>query len=820
MSPDAPSRDRRQLLLAPGAALNGIDYIDVAASQTQLSVHFLNTVTVKGSLSGSRPVTITGGEVVTSVAVSPIDEAADWSADSQGRPVLALTVTGPRDFSAYRLTISSGRLDPFFDQALFSFAANGPAALDTAAPAPSCPPPAPEQVPIDYLAKDFGSFQQALSEFSAQRYPAWVERSEADLGVMLMEVLAAMADELSYYQDRVLAESTIETATQRLSAVRHARLVDYEPAPATVATALLQLDVAAPPDGSPPVTGWTIDLSTPVLIRALGADGSVVDFEIEDPAVGLAGAVSTAPPAWAAVDSRWNPANLPPYYWDDSQRCLLVGSTDFYVVGHDLGLYPGQQLLLDSPAADSADPPVRELVTVAATEETEDPLFGYPPYPPPTPLTRIFLQAGTTEDHDLNSTAIAGNIVPAVQGVRQSETFTIPYPGTPSPGPVVVRVGANWTPQDPRPDYRYCLTTGPLAWLATTGQDDPLPAQPEIVLSQVPAGGTSGAPPWGFQHWLLGAGPGDQVFTLTPEQYSPVLTSNGTTWFDYDGDGGTTIRFGDGTFGTSPLPGTVFSVLYRMGGGSIGNVPAGTIVNVAPGPGPGSLISACTNPFPATGGTDAETIAQIRDRAPQKFSAEPLRVVLASDYVAAAQSLPWVQQAATAFRWTGSWLTVATHVDPAGTEEPAIAQLESLTELLDQQRLAGYESYVLPPRYVSIDLYITVSAQPAYSGSDMAAAVLARLQPGPLPGGAAGFFDHSRWSFGEPLESSALLAAVQSCPGVGGVRRVRYRERGVQLEWAPLPETLAVAADQILRVDNDPSRPEAGSLRVTVEGSA
>ncbi len=816
MSPDAPARDRRQLLLAPGATLNGIDYIDVAG-QARLSVHFLNTVTVKGSLSGSRPVTITGGEVVTSVAVSPIDEAADWSADSQGRPVLSLTVTGPRDFSPYRLTISSGRLDPFFDQAPFSFTVRGPAALDTAAPAPSCPAPAREQVPIDYLAKDFGSFQQALSEFSAQRYPAWVERSEADLGVMLMEVLAAMADELSYYQDRVLAESTIETATQRLSVVRHARLVDYEPAPATVATAILQLDVAGPPASSPPATGWTIDLSEPLLIRALGADGSIVDFEIEDPAAGLAGALSTAPPAWATVDTRWNPANLPPYYWDESQRCLRAGSADFYVIGHRLGLYPGQQLLLDSPAADSADPPVRELVTVSATKETDDPLIGYPP---PTPLTHIFLQAATTADHDLNSTAVAGNIVPAVQGVRQSDTFTIPDPAAPPPGPVVVRVGANWTPQDPQPDYRYCLTTGPLVWLATTGQDGPLPARPEIVLSEVPADGASAAAPWGFQHWLLGAGPGDQVFTLTPEQYSPVLTSNGTTWFDYDGDGGPTIRFGDGAFGTSPRPGTVFSVLYRIGGGSAGNVPAGAIVNVAPGPAQASLISACTNPYPATGGADAETAAQVGSRAPQRFSAVPLRVVLASDYVAAAQSLPWVQQAATAFRWTGSWLTVRTHADPAGTEEPSIAQLESLTELLDQRRLAGYESYVLPPRYVSIDLQITVSAHPASSGSDVQAAVLARLQPGSLPGGAAGFFDHSRWSFGEPLESSALLAVVQSCPGVGGVRQVRYRERGVQLAWAPLPGTLTVAADEILRVDNDPSRPEAGSLRVTVEGSA
>jgi hypothetical protein len=120
---------------------------------------------------------------------------------------------------------------------------------------------------------------------------------------------------------------------------------------------------------------------------------------------------------------------------------------------------------------------------------------------------------------------------------------------------------------------------------------------------------------------------------------------------------------------------------------------------------------------------------------------------------------------------------------------------------------------------VSIDLNITVCGQSAFFGSDVQAAVLARLQPGRLPGGAVGFFDHSRWSFGQALESSALLAAIQSCPGVVGVYQVQYRERGVRLDWAPLPETLTFASSEILRIDNDPSRPEAGSLRVTVEGS-
>jgi hypothetical protein len=795
MIPSPPVRDRRQLLLAPGAALNGIDYVDVAADQVHLFVHFLNAVPVAGS-PPSVVVTITGGGPVTTI---PVDDPAAWSTDNEDRPVLALTMTAPGNFSTYTLTVSYGQLDPFFDSAQFTFTAACPTTLDYVIPPPSCPGPADEQIPIDYLAKDFASFRQALSEFSTLRYPAWVERSEADLGVMLMEALAAIADELSYYQDRVAAESTLQTATQRLSVVRHARLVDYEPAPATAATTVLQLDVEQP---------GTID--PPLLFRALGADGSIIDFEVEDPAVGLAGPPPGSPtPDWANVDTHWNRASLPPYYWDDSQRCLTAGSTTLYLAGHGHMLRQGQQLLLDTCAATSGDPPVRELVTISLTSppaETQDQLLG-------NPVTVVPLAAATAKDHDLYLTTVAGNIVPAVQGVRQSERFTIPAPGVLPAGPVVVRAGANWTPEDPVWDFRYSLSSGPLAWLAAQSQDDDTtpPAQPEIVLSAKAT--------WEFQRWLLDSGATDLMYTLTPEQYSPVLTSNGMTWYDYDGDDGTTIRFGDGTTGSSPPHGTTFTVVYRVGGGSAGNVPADTIVTVAPGQPQAALINACTNPFPASGGADAETNAQVRVRAPQAFSAEPLRVVQAADYVAAAQSLPWVQQAGTTFRWTGSWLTVLTSADPAGSEEPTIAQLASLTQLLDQRRLAGYESYVLSPRYVSIDLQITVCGLPTAFASDVQAAVLARLQPGSAADGTPGFFDHSQWSFGQPLESSALLAAIQSCPGVAGVYQVTYRQQGAGPNWAPLPDTLTVAADQILRADNDPTRPDAGSLQVTVEGS-
>ena len=172
-----------------------------------------------------------------------INDATDWATDAEGRPILTLSVPAPGDFSYYTLTLTSDTLDPFFNHTTFSFKALCESDLDCAVPPLACPPLEGDAPPIDYLAKDFLSFRKALSDFSALRYPEWQERSEADFGMMFMEALCSLADDLSYTQDRIAAEATLDTATQRRSIVRHARLVDYEPQPATAARVLLQLDV-------------------------------------------------------------------------------------------------------------------------------------------------------------------------------------------------------------------------------------------------------------------------------------------------------------------------------------------------------------------------------------------------------------------------------------------------------------------------------------------------------------------------------------------------------------------------------------------------
>src|SRR5262249_33281850 len=122
-------------------------------------------------------------------------------------------------------------LDPYLAQIQFSFKAGCYSDIDCQESPHVCPPEAvidaPVDFPVDYQARDFWSLRTALLDFASQRYPGWADRLEADAAVMLPGVMSALGDELAYYQARSAREASLETATQRRSLRRLARLVDY-----------------------------------------------------------------------------------------------------------------------------------------------------------------------------------------------------------------------------------------------------------------------------------------------------------------------------------------------------------------------------------------------------------------------------------------------------------------------------------------------------------------------------------------------------------------------------------------------------------------
>jgi hypothetical protein len=96
---------------------------------------------------------------------------------------------------------------------------------------------------IDYSARDYSSFRQELLSLIPAKLPEWTDRSEADFGVVLIELFSYMADILSYYQDRIANEAFLATAQERRSVIQHLRLIGYEMAPAAPAAAALSIIV-------------------------------------------------------------------------------------------------------------------------------------------------------------------------------------------------------------------------------------------------------------------------------------------------------------------------------------------------------------------------------------------------------------------------------------------------------------------------------------------------------------------------------------------------------------------------------------------------
>jgi hypothetical protein len=770
----AVPKDRVNQLLQPAAKVNGIDYVEVGPDSKTLYVHFLNSLDVT-----TATAKISGGETVRDIHVT----TATWGVDAAGKPLLTLLVSPIGDFSFYTLKISGAtRLDTYLSHTTFVFR---PGCIGCPSEVPYCPPPEGDPPQIDYLAKDFLSFRRALLDFSSARYPSWLERSEADVGMVALEAISALGDEFSYLQDRVHAEGSLETATQRRSLVRLARLVDYEPAPTLGATVLLQLDVL--------VSG----VAAGTLVMAQAPDGTQIPFEV---GTGVRDSTTYATnPLW----NRW----LLAQWWDDSDRLLQPGATELWLHGHGLGLHAGQQLLLETTAEDGIDRPQRELIIVAGTPtEDFDSVFPDPVTAVlPAPVTRIALDPAASPKlvHDLSRTRIAGNLIPATQGRRREEQVTIPADKR-SGGGVVVRAGANQGTT-----YQWTLGDGPLCWRPAPPDSDVV-YEPDILVLD-----GAGTETLTWHRSLLEADPFEAAYTVDHARYRSIDPAD-PDFFDYDGDDADTVRFGDSEFGLLPEPGATFLIRYRTGLGAAGNVAADSITDVARDY--AGLVRSVNNPFPATGGEDPESALSIRRRAPKAFAANPLRAVRPEDYVRAMRTLSWVASARATFRWTGSWLTIFASADPARSEVISDSERTELLHLLNRYRMAGYECYAPDPEFVSVDLEITVCAQPDAFAAAVRAGLFLALSSRVLPDGTLGFFARDRFVFGSGLDPNLLEAAIQSVPGVAGVRSIEYRVRGVDASFRKLTDSLTVLGNQLLRCDNNPSRPDAGTLTITVEG--
>ena len=216
-------QQRLQLLeqLQP-PSLNGIRYLEVVTKdQLNLKLVFVHPL---GALTPEH-LRIEGGVRIRGIRIEAIS--------INGRE-LRLTVDRAGDFSWYQLLLVNpaardeppAGFDPCLSAIRFSFKAQCPSEFDCQPHCSSDGPLAAEPL-LDYLAKDYASFRRLMFDRMGQLVPHFDGQHPADFGVALVELLAHVGDQLSYYQDAVATEAYLGTARRRVSLRRHARLLDY-----------------------------------------------------------------------------------------------------------------------------------------------------------------------------------------------------------------------------------------------------------------------------------------------------------------------------------------------------------------------------------------------------------------------------------------------------------------------------------------------------------------------------------------------------------------------------------------------------------------
>jgi hypothetical protein len=859
------SRERR-LKLFGNADWNGLDYLDVLEDQRTLCVHFFGPVPEQLTTAN---ICIEGGRRIRGVRA-----VAVWihrSNDADVDDCLRITLDRAGDFSTYRLCLVDagesccppGRppagIDPRFACLDFTFKVNCPSDLDCKAPNACVPPPAAPAPEINYLAKDYTTFRQLILDRLAVIMPDWRERHVPDIGITLVELLAFVGDYLSYYQDAVATEAYLETARQRVSVRRHARLVDYRLHEGSNARAWMTVDTATDLDPMPArslyfITGFTgIPAASGRVVRH--ADLDLVPrtaYEVFEPLV--------EPPdsllRFYAAHSR-----IRFYTWGEHECCLSRGATratllddggaqapdqkppDYaphqqppdYSPDHPprdapraLKLKPGDVLIFEevigphtgNPA--DADPAHRHAVRLTSVTLGVDGLLGNTPvleiaWAPEDALPFSLCLSARKPAPDcgrVDDVSIArGNVVLVDHGrterqdlgpVEARETFgdcgcegsLVEWTSVPAPFTPVL---------DAAPlTFAQAAPAGDVSARAAVEQDvrSALPALVLVEYREADEPGAAGGWRWEVRDDLLGSGSEDRHVVA-----------------EMDGDGRAQLRFGDGELGRMPSSGTRFQATCRVGNGPDGNVGRDTIGYLVVRDGTLSADAILPrNPLSASGGQAPEPLAEARLLAPQAFRERLERAITGEDYGRLAARDPRVQRAFGELLWTGSWYEARVAIDPAGSADANPDLLEAIARRLYRYRRIGHDLAIVQAEYVPLDVALEICVCPSVEKAQVKAALLDVFSNRLSRSGQPGFFHPDNLSFGDGVYLSRLVAAAKSVPGVelARVRRCKPLDApaGAELETG----VLVLDGRTVARLDNDPDFPENGALELIVRG--
>jgi hypothetical protein len=229
------------------------------------------------------------------------------------------------------------------------------------------------------------------------------------------------------------------------------------------------------------------------------------------------------------------------------------------------------------------------------------------------------------------------------------------------------------------------------------------------------------------------------------------------------------FTFGDDVTGKSPIAGSNISFRYRTGGGKRGRIGVNQIDafrQLQPNPpANAAVLVRFRNITPSVGGTDSESVASAKKRAPRDFAVQR-SIVTSTDYVQSASSFSHpvygtVSKAVAVVRTSLNTNRIEIYVLAEGPDDTPVAPsaglktglatyISSLNVLTDHVVILDG---VLRP--VDIDMNVVIDRN-----SD-ASIVKVRVE-----NAIDEFFNISNWDMGEPFYISNFIEAIESIDGV------------------------------------------------------
>ncbi|MFZ8967672.1 MAG: putative baseplate assembly protein [Ilumatobacteraceae bacterium] len=267
---------------------------------------------------------------------------------------------------------------------------------------------------------------------------------------------------------------------------------------------------------------------------------------------------------------------------------------------------------------------------------------------------------------------------------------------------------------------------------------------------------------------------------------------------------GPAVRYADGSTvqhgAVPPFGAEIMVPMYRWGGGSAGNIGAGTLTTLREAV---PYVDRVVNLAPATGGVDPESVDEVRQRGPASLRAGQRAVTVGDFEQLTLESSPLVARA-LCLPPEEHWGPVRVLVVPRCDLPPDTVSIDdfaldddlfsTVRDHLEERRTLGSVVRVTTPYYQGVSVITRVRAATGRSTSQIRQRVLDALHQylSPVIGGPNG----TGWPFNTGLSATALAAMIGEIDGVGGIDEIALFEVDLRNDRRLGDSTEFVALDQ------------------------